>query len=45
MAITTSFGMYEFVRMPLGLGLNLKPSKCLFGVPSINFLSYEISAN
>ena len=96
-AITTPFGMFEFVRMPFGLrnsaqtfqrfvnqvfngldfvfvyvddvlvassnsnehkehlrkvfqrleqyGLNIKISKCVFGVASIDFLGYKISAN
>lgn len=96
-AITTPFGMFEFLRMPFGLrnsaqtfqrfinevfsgldfvftyvddiliaseneiqhmehlkiiftqlqkyGLNIKPNKCTFGVPKIDFLSYEISAD
>ena len=95
-AITTPFGMFEFIRMPFGLrnsaqtfqrfinevfsgldfiftyvddiliasqtesehlnhlrivfqrledfGLNIKPTKCIFGVPKIDFLSYEISS-
>lgn len=94
-AITTPFGMFEFVRMPFGLrniaqtfqrfinevffvldfiftyiddiliastnedehinhlkivfdrlknfGLNIKPSKCVFGQESLDFLSYQIS--
>lgn len=94
-AITTPFGMFEFVRMPFGLrnsaqtfqrfinevffgldfvfsyiddiliasenenehlrhlkivfdrlkdfGLNIKPSKCLFGQECLDFLSYQIS--
>lgn len=94
-AITTPFGMYEFVRMPFGLrnsaqtfqrfinevfdgldfvftyvddilvaskneeehfnhlhqvferldkyGLNIKPSKCIFGVSELEFLGYNIS--
>lgn len=96
-AITTPFGMFEFLRMPFGLrnsaqtfqrfinevffdfdftfvyvddiliasknenehlkhldkvferlsnyGLNIKPSKCVFGVREIEFLSYKISAD
>jgi cleavage and polyadenylation specificity factor subunit 1 len=94
-AITTPFGMFEFLRMPFGLrnsaqtfqrfihevlhgldfifvylddiliasdteeqhfehltqvfqrldnyGLNIKPNKCIFGVDTIDFLSYNIS--
>lgn len=62
-AITTHFGMFEFVRMPFGLrnsaqtfqrfindvffgfdyGLNIKPSKCVLGEESVDFLSYTIS--
>lgn len=96
-AVTTPFGLFEFVRMPFGLrnagqsfqrfmhqviegldfvfvyiddvlifshsveehlrhltllferlrqyGLRIKPSKCVFGVSEIDFLSYKISKN
>ncbi|BHF69970.1 hypothetical protein SprV_0301301700 [Sparganum proliferum] len=64
-AVTTPFGLFEFIRMPFGLcnsaqtfqrfidrdlrglpffGVVINPSKCVLGVPSLDFLGHRVDA-